>query len=1747
MTAIAEAFVTLRPQLDKFGAETQAALNRELVPATKAAEGGFANLKRTVAGVAGGFIAAQASIQGVQSVIRNTIGASISFEQSFAGVRKTVDGTDEEIQALASGFRQMAKEIPVNVNEINRIGEAAGQLGIETQNIVGFTRVMADLGVATNMSSDQAATALARLANITQMPQTEFDRLGSTVVELGNNLATTEGEIVDMGLRIAGAGAQVGLTEAQILGLAGAMSSLGIRAEAGGTAISRVMIDIASEVANSGDNLENFARVAGMSAEQFAAAWREDAASALVAFVTGLGNMEAQGSSTLQILEEMGISEIRVRDALLRMSGAGDLLTESMRMGSEAWAENIALTQEAEMFYGTTANQLEVTKNRMRDYGITIGDAVVPALLASVNTGADFVDTIADMVSALSPLTPVLGVMVDALPAIAIGIGAVVTGMAAAQLVTGISAFVSGFQAADLALRHFGTTALRFYTGRTMLQIGEALKSPTAAFLGLAAAITAVDYAIRQREGAGVGDIFFGDFQRARAYNDVVAEQAEHLAKLHPEIDVVADRQAYLNRVNDNFIKKMNEGTSATDKARNALSFIPGVQSTTAIAFGESAAEVQAATEAMMDNDATALQLHKSYRGLSPELREVMIETLGLTSGWELSRAAGEELAAQQDEVAGKYGNVRAELAALTPSFSEVQQHMVNTMGPQQDYLFGIEQIAAASQNVFGEILPTVVEMWEAETGESFEGVRAQIPPTITTVDELRAFLAERLGPEGIAAFESLEEEVRKSFDGIKSKIQEFLPTVNETFAEWKARIQELADAHANFETNLTTIWGHLTSAGVEMPGEILAAVHGMGPEYAAMFAKWFAENPEEALNNLKLIGPIITQDMGDDMLAKIMGFESGSEMAMKLGFVDPMSRTLENAKGPLAALAEAIGVETGAAVPVGLATMADKFNSAMSQFAGDGVEAGRKKAETDAPGIGTEVVDKAAGSVTANAGKLSAATRGAALDAIAAGKEGAAGASSIGTAIIDGIISGIGLRQSLLSATIGSVVSDIPWAMKLMLGIASPSKVIRDEVGVPIAEGLAVGIEQGSGIVETAAINTLNNVNVALSTGIVDMTGATNDRLTTMFNDIATVVRMSSLSDEFKEAALLSINGWIEGLAEGERPTNIAVLTMVDSIRKELIGAEQVVWNAGKDVGTSVSDGVAAGLDGAASQVHPALDRYFAGLIDQFSAGSIGIQDVMRDLAHAYGVSADNMIDVSERLYWETGRSFTQLVEGVIDGSVSLGDAIGAIEVQFGQLGTSATSGINTARIAAVSEMEAWIVELIELYRDGAITLDDITGNLIKETGFSFEQLQPMVHQFVGYFMDGAISIDDAAYRMAGAVESISYSVLTHLPPAINVLGQLQAGLFGIRDFVGLEDPTIADAFRHGMDLSELYRDWEEQFGEIGADLMMALTQGFASFDPRDANSIIRAVEDLIDEAIAVGVPGARELGKGLIDAIHEALGSGAPALIQTAIDLVADLIEAMDEAVEEEIEVPARSLVGGFLDGYAKSRDDRRMIETFGSDGARLIEALNKAIEENTPESWERIGSLVDGILERLTDGLDPTDAASITAIFFGAIRDIIEQEGGAALDALKAILEDINKAGDVETYLNPPIDPRTGKEPVFSFSGLPGEGSKRFTVGLSGLPDFAKEYGISDAIISQAVGKHGLTLDDIPGFSMGLPRVPFDDFPALLHKDEAVLTAPEAEAWRKPQSPTVIIQGPGLSELAHRIRVNEREVFA
>ncbi len=302
------------------------------------------------------------------------------FESSFTGVRKTVNATEEEFQKLQASFRQMSREMPTNIHQLNKIAEIAGQLGIENEQLVSFTKVIADLGNTTNLLGEHGATQLARFANITRMSQKDFDRLSSSIVELGNNMATTEAEIMTMALRIAGAGTQIGMSEAQILAFAAALSSVGIEAEMGGSAISRVMMQMAQAVAQGGEVLEKFADVAGMTMNQFSDSFEKDATATIMAFLRGLKRMSDAGEDVFTTLEGLEVEGVRIIDVLMRSSSAVELVQKSLNLSTQAWKDNKALVVEANLRYGTFISQLTITWNQIKDILITIGDMLIPHL-----------------------------------------------------------------------------------------------------------------------------------------------------------------------------------------------------------------------------------------------------------------------------------------------------------------------------------------------------------------------------------------------------------------------------------------------------------------------------------------------------------------------------------------------------------------------------------------------------------------------------------------------------------------------------------------------------------------------------------------------------------------------------------------------------------------------------------------------------------------------------------------------------------------------------------------------------------------------------------------------------------------------------------------------------------------------------------------------------------------------------------------------------------------------------------------------------------------------------------------------------------------------------------------------------------------------------------------------------------------------------------------------------------------------
>ena len=428
-----------------------------------------------------------------------TVKVASDLETAFTGVRKTVDEVRDKngnlvisYKDLENGIIEMSKTMPTSAVEIAGVVEAAGQLGVKANDVLSFSKTMVQMGEATNLSATDAATSIARFTNIMGGSLGQVDRLGSSIVYLGNNYATTESEITAMAMRLAGSGHQIGLTQQNVLALATAMSSLGIEADAGGSSMSKVMTkmqnavmgpqeafkafqgelsrvgvtyqDVRAAIEKSGETLEEmanktgytksalkdmvkefdegqskidlFAKVAGMSSEQFAKTFKEKPIEAINAFVKGLGEMSKRGENVNTVLSDLGITELRETDTLKRLSGGQDILSNAIKDANKAWDENNALTNEAQKRNDTFAGKMGMLKNEiiafMNDAGKPIADAL-KTMFEHLKPVLEAIGRLAKKFNEASPETQKMVMMIGLL-VIAIGpvlsiVGRLITGL----------------------------------------------------------------------------------------------------------------------------------------------------------------------------------------------------------------------------------------------------------------------------------------------------------------------------------------------------------------------------------------------------------------------------------------------------------------------------------------------------------------------------------------------------------------------------------------------------------------------------------------------------------------------------------------------------------------------------------------------------------------------------------------------------------------------------------------------------------------------------------------------------------------------------------------------------------------------------------------------------------------------------------------------------------------------------------------------------------------------------------------------------------------------------------------------------------------------------------------------------------------------------------------------------------------------------------------------------------------------
>jgi TP901 family phage tail tape measure protein len=286
---------------------------------------------------------------------------AIDFESDFAQVARTSGETGQSLADLRKGFVDLASSMPTSFADLADIGSLGAQLNIAGDDLTNFTATVARLTTASDLTTEAAGTAIARIAQLTGVGSEQYENLGSAIALVGVKSIATESQIVKTANNIASIGNFAGFSAAEIVGLAGTLASLGIPPELSRGTLERLFTQIGKASTAGGEDLENFARVAGVSAQEFASAFSQNSppgksAEVFTKLIKGLG---AEGDNARKTLADLGIKSVRDVPALLKLAQSSDVLTESFRNANKGFEEGTELQRQYNIIAETTASQLQ--------------------------------------------------------------------------------------------------------------------------------------------------------------------------------------------------------------------------------------------------------------------------------------------------------------------------------------------------------------------------------------------------------------------------------------------------------------------------------------------------------------------------------------------------------------------------------------------------------------------------------------------------------------------------------------------------------------------------------------------------------------------------------------------------------------------------------------------------------------------------------------------------------------------------------------------------------------------------------------------------------------------------------------------------------------------------------------------------------------------------------------------------------------------------------------------------------------------------------------------------------------------------------------------------------------------------------------------------------------------------------------------------------------------------------------------
>ena len=311
--------------------------------------------------------------------------AAIDWESAMAGVNKTIEATPVELKAIEQGLIGISNKTGAAATDLAAIAENAGALGIAKGDILAFTETVAMIGATTNVTTEEASTALGQLGNVLRLTGADYDNFAATLVDLGNKGASTEAQILEIARRAGSSAALFGLAKDETLAWSSAAANLGMNEELAGTALQSMLLKAMPQFTKASKTMTT---VTGMSGKALKQAYEKDAGGAMSMLIEKIGELpkaERQAAAASIFGKTSGLTRL-----ILGLADSYDRnLKPALETGAEAWEKNTAATEEFAKRQATTQSMINRLKANVTNAAVTIGTNLLPMVneLATEMTG----------------------------------------------------------------------------------------------------------------------------------------------------------------------------------------------------------------------------------------------------------------------------------------------------------------------------------------------------------------------------------------------------------------------------------------------------------------------------------------------------------------------------------------------------------------------------------------------------------------------------------------------------------------------------------------------------------------------------------------------------------------------------------------------------------------------------------------------------------------------------------------------------------------------------------------------------------------------------------------------------------------------------------------------------------------------------------------------------------------------------------------------------------------------------------------------------------------------------------------------------------------------------------------------------------------------------------------------------------------------------------------------------------------